>query len=167
MSDSLPTPGIGVFTRTLYFEDVPLQQVFTTSGRTITEADVTSFAGLSGDYNMLHVDEDFASKTAFGGRIAHGLLILSIASGLTTRLPVLTALQPSLLGMTSVTCQWPSPTKIGDTLRVDLTFESAKLTRSGSRGIVTERRVARAQDGRIVLDSHWDLLVARRPENLT
>jgi len=167
MAESAPSTNAGVFTGTLYFEDVPLHQVFTSSGRTITEADVTSFAGLSGDYNMLHVDEEFASQTPFGGRIAHGLLVLSIASGLTTRLPILTALQPSLLGMTSVSCQWPSATKIGDTLRVDLTFEEAKLTRSGSRGIVTERRVARTQDGRVVLDSEWELLVARRPEDRT
>ncbi|GAF47595.1 MaoC/PaaZ C-terminal domain-containing protein [Rhodococcus wratislaviensis] len=165
MASSLDAPKAVGFTDTLYFEDVPLQSVFTSSGRTITEADVTTFAGLSGDYNMLHVDEEFASQTPFGGRIAHGLLILSIASGLTTRLPVLTALQPSLLGMTSVSCSWPAPTKIGDTIRVDLTFESAKLTRSGSRGIVTERRVALNQAGAVVLDSQWELLVARRPEN--
>lgn len=147
----------------LYFEDLPLEKKFVTSGRTITEADVVAFAGLSGDFNSLHVDETFAAATGFGGRIAHGLLVLSVASGLTTRLPVLHALQPSLLGMTEVTCQWLAPVRIGDTIRVELTFIGAQLTRSGTRGRVTERRVALNQDDVTVLDSQWTLLVAARP----
>lgn len=147
----------------LYFEDLPLEKKFVTSGRTITEADVVAFAGLSGDFNSLHVDETFAAATGFGGRIAHGLLVLSVASGLTTRLPVLQALQPSLLGMTEVTCRWLAPTRIGDTIRVELTFIGAQLTRSGTRGKVTERRVALNQDDVTVLDSQWTLLVAARP----
>ena len=147
----------------LYFEDVPLDKTFVTSGRTITEADVVGFAGLSGDFNSLHVDETFAAATPFGGRIAHGLLVLSIASGLSTRLPVLHALQASLLGMTDVTCRWLAPTRIGDTVRVELTFTAAQLTRSGTRGRVTERRVVLNQDDVTVLDSQWTLLVATRP----
>jgi acyl dehydratase len=147
----------------LYFEDLPLDKTFVTAGRTITEADVVAFAGLSGDFNSLHVDETFAAATGFGGRIAHGLLVLSVASGLTTRLPVLHALQPSLLGMTGVTCHWLAPTRIGDTIRVELTFVGAQLTRSGTRGRVTERRVALNQDDVMVLDSQWTLLVAARP----
>jgi acyl dehydratase len=149
--------------RQLYFEDLPLDQTFVTPGRTITEADVVAFAGLSGDYNALHVDERFAASTPFGGRIAHGLLVLSIASGLSTRLPVLLALQRSLLGMTEVTCRWPAPVRIGDTIRVQLTFSDARLTRGGSRGIVTEHRVVRNHTDEVVLDSVWTLLVARRP----
>ena len=147
----------------LYLGDLPLDKTFVTSGRTITEADVVAFAGLSGDYNSLHVDETFAASTPFGGRIAHGLLVLSIASGLSTRLPVLVALQPSLLGMTEVTCHWLAPVRIGDTVRVELTFTAAQLTRSGTRGRVTERRVVLNQDGVTVLDSQWTLLVATRP----
>jgi acyl dehydratase len=147
----------------LYFGDLPLDKTFVTSGRTITEADVVAFAGLSGDYNSLHVDETFAASTPFGGRIAHGLLVLSIASGLSTRLPVLVALQPSLLGMTEVTCHWLAPVRIGDTVRVELTFTAAQLTRSGTRGRVTERRVVLNQDDVTVLDSQWTLLVAARP----
>jgi acyl dehydratase len=147
----------------LYFEDLPLEKKFVTSGRTITEADVVAFAGLSGDYNSLHVDERFAASTPFGGRIAHGMLVLSVATGLSTRLPVLHALQPSLLGMTDLTCRWLAPTRIGDTVRVELTFIAAQLTRSGTRGRVTERRLVLNQDDVPVLDSQWKLLVATRP----
>jgi len=155
-------PGVSQGER-LYFEDLPLEKTFVTSGRTITEADVVAFAGLSGDFNSLHVDETFAASTPFGERIAHGLLVLSIASGLSTRLPVLHALQPSLLGMTEVTCHWLAPVRIGDTLRVELTFTAAQRTRSGTRGRVTERRVVLNQDDVTVLDSRWTLLVATRP----
>ena len=159
-------PGTGVSasqSERLYFGDLPLEKTFVTSGRTITEADVIAFAGLSGDFNSLHVDETFAASTPFGGRIAHGLLVLSIASGLSTRLPVLVALQPSLLGMTEVTCRWLAPVRIGDTVRVELTFTAAQRTRSGTRGRVTERRVVLNQDDVTVLDSQWTLLVATRP----
>jgi acyl dehydratase len=162
-------PGAGVSavqSERLYFGDLPLEKTFVTSGRTITEADVVAFAGLSGDFNSLHVDETFAASTPFGGRIAHGLLVLSIASGLSTRLPVLVALQPSLLGMTEVTCHWLAPVRIGDTVRVELTFTAAQLTRSGTRGRVTERRVVLNQDDVTVLDSQWTLLVATRPPGL-
>ncbi|MFE4956051.1 MaoC/PaaZ C-terminal domain-containing protein [Streptomyces sp. NPDC056653] len=148
----------------LYFEDVPLDHPFVTSGRTVTEADIVAFAGLSGDWNSLHVDAHTAASTPFGGRIAHGLLVLSIASGMTTRLPVLHALQPSLLGMTGMSCTWPAPTRIGDTIRIELTFIKAERTRSGTRGLVTERRRALNQDGAVVLDSEWSLLVAARPK---
>jgi acyl dehydratase len=146
----------------LYFEDVPLNRPFVTTGRTVTEADVVGFAGLSGDFNSLHVDAHYAATTPFGGRIAHGLLVLSIASGMTTRLPILLGLNRSLLGMTEVTCRWPAPTRIGDSLRVELTFTDKSLTRSGTRGVVTEQRRVLNQNSTVVLESQWTLLVATR-----
>src|SRR3984957_507790 len=96
----------------LYFEDIPLGRTFLTAGRTITEADIVGFAGLSGDFNGLHVDAHFAASTAFRERIAHGLLVLPFASGLPTRLPVYCALKPSLMGITNLTCRWPNPSHI-------------------------------------------------------
>ena len=150
--------------RLRYVEDLPVGLEVVTARRTITEADVMSFAGLSGDFNPLHTDALFVQeRTPFRGRIAHGLLVLSVASGLSTRLPVLHALQPSLLGMTDVTCRWLAPTRIGDTVRVELTFTDAQLTRSGTRGRVAERRVVLNQDNVTVIDSQWTLLVATRP----
>jgi acyl dehydratase len=145
-----------------YFEDVPLDQPFLTPGRTITEADIVGFAGMTGDWNALHVDAEFAASTPFGARIAHGLLVLSIASGMTTRLPIMVALQPSLLGLAGLNCTWPAPTRIGDTIRVELTFTAAALTPSGTRGRVTERRRVLTQDDTVVLDSEWLMLVAAR-----
>ena len=71
--------------RGMYFEEFELKQKITTPARTITEADVVGFAGLSGDYNPLHTNEEFAKTTPYGRRIAHGMLVVSIATGLADR----------------------------------------------------------------------------------
>ena len=70
----------------MYFEDFAPGYTITTSGRTITEADIVAFAGLSGDFHPIHTDEIYARQTPFGKRVAHGALILSISLGLATRL---------------------------------------------------------------------------------
>ena len=75
--------------RGLWFEEFEVGQRIITPGRTITESDIVSFAGLSGDYNQIHTNAEFSSKTPFGKRVAHGLLVLSIASGLAMRTGVL------------------------------------------------------------------------------
>jgi acyl dehydratase len=69
----------------LYFEDFQVGQRFTTPARTVTEADIANFAGVSGDFNPIHTDAEFARSTPFGERIAHGLLVLSMLTGLRQR----------------------------------------------------------------------------------
>jgi len=73
----------------LYFEEFQVGQKITTVGRTIAESDIFAFAWLSGDYNQLHTDAEFSKGTPFGQRVAHGLLGLSVASGLIMRTGVL------------------------------------------------------------------------------
>ena len=68
-----------------YFEEFEAGMVIMTAGRTISESDIVNFAGLSGDYNQIHTDAQFAENTPYGKRIAHGLLVTSIASGLVMR----------------------------------------------------------------------------------
>src|SRR4051794_6074204 len=65
-----------------YFEEFEIGQKWITRGRTVTEADIVNFAGVSSDFFPLHMDQDYASKTRFGQRIAHGYLVLSMASGM-------------------------------------------------------------------------------------
>ena len=65
----------------LWYEDFEVGSVVTTPARTVLEADIAMFAGLSGDYNPIHTDDEFAKQTEFGQRVAHGLLGLAIASG--------------------------------------------------------------------------------------
>ena len=99
----------------LYFEDFELGQEFITRSRTITEADVVAFAGLSGDFNPLHTDEEFAKKTVFGTRIAHGLLGLSIASGLINQLGIAEKTVMAFLGLNWT---FKAALKFGDTISV-------------------------------------------------
>jgi acyl dehydratase len=147
----------------LYFEDIPLKHTFRTPGRTVTEADVVSFAGLSADYNPLHVDAHYAAGTQLQGRVAHGLLVISIATGLTTRLPIYARLGLSVRGLKTVNCSWPKPTRIGDTLYGELVYTDAQVTEDGPLGEVTLWRNARNQDDELVLESEWKVLMLRRP----
>ena len=66
----------------LYFEEFTLDRPVTTRGRTVSEADIVTFAGISGDWNPLHIDEEFSKNAGYGGRIAHGPMGMSMAIGL-------------------------------------------------------------------------------------
>ena len=77
-----------------YFEELAVGEVVESPGRTITEADVVFFANLSGDFNPLHTDAEYARTTTFGERIAHGLLGLSVASGLAWSFPFMSGKEP-------------------------------------------------------------------------
>ncbi len=146
-------------TPALFFDDLAVGMEFHSAGRTVTEADIVAFAGLSGDYNQLHVDREFAGETSHGGRIAHGLLVLSILSGLSTRIPVMQAIGDAIIGLAGLECRWKKATKIGDTLHVQLTVTDLKLTSKGTSGIVTLNRNAVNQNGETVMESVWKLLV--------
>src|SRR5437016_13069402 len=97
-----------------FFEDIEVGEEYESPGRTVTEADIVIFAGLSGDYNVLHTDAEFMKSSIFGERIAHGLLGLAIQAGLFTR-----AAQPyATLAFVGLRWKFKGPIKIGDTIRV-------------------------------------------------
>jgi acyl dehydratase len=145
-----------------YFEDLAVGMSFLSAGRTVTEADIVAFAGLSGDYNQLHVNSEFAGRSVHGGRIAHGLLVLSILSGLSTRVPLMQALNETMVGLAGLECRWKKATKIGDTLHVRLTVLELKETSKKDNGLVIMRREAVNQHEEVVLESIWTLLIRCR-----
>lgn len=147
---------------TLYFEDLSVGLSCISAGRTVTEADIVAFAGLSGDYNQLHVDRHFAEQTIHGGRIAHGMLVLSILSGLSTRTPLMQGLSETIVGLAGLECRFKKTTKIGDTIHVRLTVTELKPTSKGGRGIVVLNRNAINQNGEVVLESVWSLMLRCR-----
>ena len=149
--------------KTCYFEDLRIGEVFDSATRTITEADIVNFAGLSADYNRLHVDAEYAKGTAYGQRIAHGLLVLAVMSGLVTRMPLNHRLEPSLMGLLDMQCRFPKPTFIGDTLRVRVEVAEKTETSKADRGVVAFRRQVVNQRGDVVAEGVWKLLVRRRP----
>jgi 3-hydroxybutyryl-CoA dehydratase len=134
--------------RTLTFDQLSLGDTFLSTGRTITEADIVAFAGLSGDYNPLHTDAQWvAENTPFQGRIAHGLLVLAISSGLRT--PGLDQLE--ILAFLDVRRAMKAPTYPGDTLRVHNTVAALRPSSSqqGS-GVVTMSIEVTNQRGEVV-----------------
>jgi len=128
---------------------------FESAGRTITEADIVNFACLSGDFNRLHVDHEYASSTRFGQRIAHGLLVLSVLSGLTTQTLEYRRLEPYVAALVDLNCRFPKPTFIGDTILARVTVvERISGIRPG-RDQITFRREAVNQRGEVVVQADF------------
>ena len=143
-----------------YFEDIAVGQGFTTPGRTVTEADIVMFAGLSGDYNQIHTNEEFGRQTMFGSRIAHGLLGLSIASGLAARLGFLEGTVIAFLGL-----EWKfrEPIRAGDTIHVvGSVVERKAMARLGG-GIVDFDLEVLNQNGAVAQKGSWRLLIRSKP----
>ena len=132
----------------MYFEDYTLQQIRTSRGRTITEADIVNFAGLSGDFVELHVNEEYAKRGPFGRRIAHGALIFSISTGLMVQMTVDHEAIVAFRGVDQL--RFLEPVFIGDTIHVTKkTIE--KNSKDGVRGLVIFETTVLKQDGKAVL----------------
>lgn len=140
------------------FEEFTTGQAWTTPGRTITEADVIGFAGLTGDYNPLHVDEVFAAATPFGGRIAHGPMGIGMAFGLAARLDLIDGTVIALLGV-----QWDfrAPVRAGDTIHAAITVQETRPTRRSDQGVITLAFAILNQSGVTVQDGTAKLLMRR------
>ncbi|NMK46325.1 MaoC/PaaZ C-terminal domain-containing protein [Achromobacter sp. Bel] len=132
---------------------------FESAGRTITESDIVNFACLSGDFNRLHVDHEYARTTPFGQRIAHGLLVLSVLSGLTTQSSGYRQLEPYVLALIDINCRFPKPTFIGDTIVVRVTVtEKTEQYRPGKDKVVF-RREAVNQRGEVVVQADFAMVL--------
>jgi 3-hydroxybutyryl-CoA dehydratase len=152
----------GMARRGLYFEEFVVGQTFTTAARTITEADIVSFAGLSGDYNSIHTDAVYAAQGNFGQRVAHGLLVLSIASGLAVRSGIMEG--TVLLWRDIGDWKFSRPVYIGDTVHVRLGIESTKaLPRMGGGSLSLKIQVMNQADD-VVMSGHWTMMVQSKPE---
>jgi acyl dehydratase len=117
-----------------FFEELELGQEFVSAGRTITEADIVNFAGITGDWSELHVNREFAEKGFFRQRIAHGALTFSISTGLAVRLGLLDDVLIAFYGIDRL--RFRQPVFIGDTLWVRKRVES-KEDRDEKSGILT------------------------------
>ena len=142
-----------------YFDDIELGEEYVSPGRTVTEADVVIFAGLSGDYNVLHTDAEFMKQSIFGERIAHGLLGLAIQAGLFTRATQAYA----TLAFAGLRWKFKGPIKIGDTIKLRAKVIAKKETGKPDRGLITLERSVLNQRGEVVQEGETDLIVERRP----
>lgn len=143
-----------------YFEDLKIGEHFETPGRTVTEADIVNFAGISGDYNPLHIDEEFAKKTRFGARIAHGVLTLSIITGLWARLGILEGTVEAFYGIERL--RFTKPVYSGETLHVKMKVVDKE--EKGQSGIVVLENTVLNQKSETVMVCTTNLLVKKRPK---
>jgi 3-hydroxybutyryl-CoA dehydratase len=139
----------------LVFSDLAIDDEWESPGRTITEADVVNFAGISGDFNPLHVDHEAARRSPFGQRVAHGMLGFAIASGLASHSPRVETL--AFLGI--LDWKFLQPIAFGDTIRVISRVAGLEPRSRGRRGVVTWHRRLVNQNGQTVQEGRTQTLV--------
>lgn len=152
----------GTAQRGKYFEEFEVGMKVVSIGRTVTEGDIVTFAGLSGDYNQIHTDAEFSKGTPFGQRVAHGILGLSIASGLAVQTGVM---EGTIMAFREIN-NWKfiKPIFIGDTIHVVLEVQETKaLPRLGAGSVVIELDV-RNQDDETVAKGTWTALILMQPK---
>ncbi|MBN1438616.1 MAG: hypothetical protein JW929_04325 [Anaerolineales bacterium] len=144
-----------------YFEELALGQKIYTAGRTVTEADVTGFAGLSGDFNQIHIDADYAAKGPFGQRVAHGLLVLSIVSGLTVQTGLM---DRTVLAFREI-AEWKfsRPVFLGDTVRCEMEVTGLKPFPRLGGGAADIALTVKNQKDETVMSGKWIVLIQSKP----
>jgi acyl dehydratase len=146
----------------LYFDDVEVGQEWESVGRTVTQTDIVNFAGVSGDYNPIHMDHEFCKTTVFREPIAHGLLVLSISSGLGLMYPPMR----TLAFMSIKDWKFLEPVYIGDTIRNRSKIIDKEERSRGRRGVITWQRTIVNQHNKPVEEGIIITLVegrARKP----
>jgi acyl dehydratase len=145
----------------MYFEEFEVGRRIVTPARTVTESDIVNFAGLSGDYNSIHTDAVYAESTPFGQRVAHGLLGLSIASGLAVRTGIL---EGTVLAFREISdWKFSLPIYIGDTIHVEMEVQSAKSMPRLGGGLLVLVMEVHNQEAKIVMKGRWSVLVQSQP----
>ncbi|MDH3944448.1 MAG: MaoC/PaaZ C-terminal domain-containing protein [Anaerolineae bacterium] len=149
--------------RGMYFEEFEVGQKILTVGRTVTETDVVNFAGVSADFNEAHTNSEYGKATPFGQRVAHGLLGLSIASGLAWQTGIL---EGTIFAFRQIDgWKFVKPVLIGDTIHVEMEVVSTKaIPRLGGGSVMIELDVQN-QNGETVMKGEWTTLILSTPED--
>lgn len=140
----------------LTFDDFEVGMKFVSPRITVTDAHIILFAGLSGDFNPLHVDDIFAKKTIFGSRIAHGLLTLTLLSGHMGMLVAGTA-----IAFLELNAKFIKPVRVGDTIYGEAEIIEKKPVEKYNGGIITIKSTIKNQNNEVVAESQSKLLVSR------
>jgi acyl dehydratase len=142
---------------TLYYEDLSVGQTFTSSARTVTETDLLHFAMLSGDWNPIHTDKEFARQTLYRQPVVHGLLGITILTGLMDRMDLFHGSAIAMLGIRD--WRFKNPIFVGDTIHFVMEITSKRLTSAGDRGIIDRVFTLLNQRNEVVQKGHIDLLI--------
>jgi 3-hydroxybutyryl-CoA dehydratase len=147
----------------VFFEDYSIGEIFVSPGRTITETDIVLFSAFTGDWHPLHTDVEYAVKTPFKGRIAHGMLGLVVGMATLFRLGPYVVLPKSFIafyGMESV--RFTAPVRIGDTIHNEMTIKSLS-EKDEKRGVIEAENIIKNQRGEAVIVYVTKILAGRKP----
>ena len=146
--------------RGMFFEDFTVGQELETPSRTVTSTDIVNFACLTGDFNEVHANYEYAKTTPFGEVVAHGPLIYGIAGGLQYASGINDGTLLALLQIDKWRIQLP--TKHGDTIRMVQKVIEKKETSKADRGVVKFARTVLNQRGETVMEMEATILYRRR-----
>ncbi len=147
--------------RGMYWEEWDIGAEFESAALTVTEADIVAFAGLSGDYNPLHINEEHCKKTIFGSRIAHGPLVYAIAAGLLFQLHLYDDTLIAFLGFENL--KFTKPVKPGDTIHARIKVLEKRETSNADRGVMKRQLQVLNQRGEVVQEGIQAFLLKRKP----
>lgn len=143
-----------------FFQQIEVGEKYATPARTVTETDIVNFAGLSGDFNAIHTDEEFCRQLGLPGRVAHGLLTLSILSGLSERVGYTEGTILAFLGIDKLSYgKYVTP---GDTIHAEVEVINKRESSKPGRGIVTSRFTGLNQDGDVVVDCEMVVMIRKK-----
>jgi len=143
-----------------YWDDFKVGDVLVTPRRTVDGGDVSRFAGLTGDFNALHTDEEYAKTTPFGARVAHGILTFGVSNGAQNLAGWFDGTALALLGLDRV--RFTAPVKFGDTVQTEMTVTACRPTSKPDRGVVVFDATVKNQRGETVLSYEESVLMRRR-----
>jgi len=146
-----------------YFEEFSQGDIVVSAGRTITETDIVNFAGLAGDYTQIHTNAEVAQHSLFGQRVAHGLLLMAIASGLLAQQGFI---EGTVLAFRELIWKFSLPVFIGDTIHAQATVTKLKGMKRLGGGAVTLDVKIMNQKKEVVQSGQWVLLIASQPERV-
>jgi acyl dehydratase len=145
-----------VDTRGLSFNDFEIGTRYASQNRTVTETDVVTFAGLSGDFNPLHTDAEFGRSTPFGERIAHGMLIAAMATGMANWTGIF---EGTTIALMEQIIRYKGVVRFGDTVHLELEVLEKKPTSKPDRGVVRFAAQMLNQRSELVIDGEWTLMM--------
>jgi len=139
-----------------FFEEFDVGEKFVTPARTVTEADIVLFSGLSGDYSPHHTDDEFCKTLPFKGKIAHGPLVVAICSGLIVSLNLW---RETAIALLEVNVKFKAATKMGDTIKVIVKVSDKKESKKGDKGMVTFDQTVKNQRDEVVAEMRWLMMI--------
>jgi len=148
----------------IFFDDLAVGQTYTTPRRTITATDIVQFAGLSGDFNPLHTDDVFATESGYGGRIAHGPMLVGMAFGLMSRVGLLDG---TALALLQIDWKFGLIVRPEDTIHVRVAVAGARPSRKADRGVIDLDIEIVNQRNETVQTGHAKVLVKKRGAGAT